>query len=120
MTQSHGTSTGVELLQGNIQSSLTGNCLRGEGFIDLDLVDLSQGDASLLHHGLDGGDGANAHDGWLTAGNSVANNPGEGGEGVLGDGVLAGDDDCCCPVKTSKLFPPRSTDVRSPVTNTGG
>ena len=106
MTQSHGTATRVELLQGDVQGSLAGNSLGSEGLIDLHLVDLTQGDAGLLHHGLDGGDGADAHDGWLAARHPVADDPGERGQAVLGDGVLAGEDDGGCPEKQPELFPP--------------
>ena len=69
MAQCNSTSTCVELLHGDVQSLLAGECLCSKGFVDFDLknvrainterihfcshlVNLSQANTSLLQHGL--------------------------------------------------------------------
>ena len=70
MAQCNSTSTCVELLHGDVQSLLAGECLCSKGFVDFDLknsklltqegfffcshlVNLSQANTSLLQHGLE-------------------------------------------------------------------
>ena len=55
---------GVELLE-------AGECLRAEGLVDLELVDVGEGLSGLGHHGADGGHGADAHDLGVTPGDAV-------------------------------------------------
>ena len=69
MAQCNSTSTSVELLHGDVQSLLAGECLCSKGFVDFDLknlrainsgrilfcshlVNLSQANTSLLQHCL--------------------------------------------------------------------
>jgi hypothetical protein len=84
-----GAAVGVDL--GGVEAELTDavEALAGEGLVELDGVDLVDGEAGLVQELADGGDGADAHD----VGGDARDDPGlEGAEGVEAErvGLLLG------------------------------
>ena len=93
MTEGDGAAAGVELFQVEPEQAGAAEGLHGEGFVDLDGIDLIERPARAGADAADGFDGAEAHERRIATDGGAGDDAGAGSELVGGDGFVAGEQD---------------------------